>query len=93
MVVIWFGNAWITCTGKLPKVNSHLAGFVDGLWSGGKAVNTDFHAIAHEMKLLGFNAIRLPFTFSALEVGYGYRKAAMSACMCQRNHKLLCKLP
>ena len=46
------------------------AGFVDGLQNGGKGASTDFHAIAHEMKLLGFNAVRLPFTFSGLQVKY-----------------------
>lgn len=41
---------------------------VDGLWSGGRASATDFSTIVFRMKLLGFNTIRLPFTFSNLEL-------------------------
>jgi hypothetical protein len=36
---------------------------VDGLWAGGSAYNTDFAAIAYQLQLLGFNAIRVPFIF------------------------------
>lgn len=38
---------------------------VDGLW-GGSALNTDFSTVAYRMKLLGFNAVRLPFSFKDL---------------------------
>lgn len=41
---------------------------VDGLWIGGKAAATDFSTIVLRMKLLGFNTIRLPFTFLNLEL-------------------------
>lgn len=41
---------------------------VDGLWSGGYAAATDFSTIVLRMKLLGFNTVRLPFTFSNLEL-------------------------
>jgi len=40
---------------------------VDGLWVGGSRADTDFHALAYQIKLLGFNAIRLPFTFADLK--------------------------
>ncbi|KAI8476261.1 MAG: hypothetical protein J3K34DRAFT_272387 [Monoraphidium minutum] len=42
-------------------------GMVDGLWVGGSRADTDFHALAYQIKLLGFNAVRLPFTFSDLQ--------------------------
>jgi hypothetical protein len=40
---------------------------VDGLWVGGSRADTDFHALAYQIKLLGFNAVRLPFTFKQLK--------------------------
>jgi hypothetical protein len=42
-------------------------GMVDGLWAGGSEAATDFALIAYEVRLLGYNAIRLPFTWSDLE--------------------------
>lgn len=42
-------------------------GMVDGLWVGGSRGDTDFHALAYQIKLLGFNAVRLPFTFNKLK--------------------------
>jgi len=41
-------------------------GMVDGLWAGGNDYATDFGKIAFELKLLGYNAVRLPFTFTQL---------------------------
>lgn len=35
----------------------------DGLWAGGTAANTDFATIVYQLRLLGFNGIRLPFIF------------------------------
>jgi len=40
---------------------------VDGLWAGGTSFATDFNTIVYKLKLLGFNAVRLPFTFSDLK--------------------------
>ena len=40
---------------------------VDGLWVGGSRADTDFHALAYQIKLLGFNAVRLPVTFAQLK--------------------------
>jgi hypothetical protein len=37
-------------------------GVVDGLWAGGTDLATDFGKIAYQLKLLGFNAVRLPYT-------------------------------
>jgi hypothetical protein len=44
------------------------ATMVDGLWAGGSQAATDFAMIVYELQLLGFNAIRLPFTFDNLEL-------------------------
>lgn len=40
---------------------------VDGLWAGGTSAASDFSTVIYQLKLLGFNAIRLPFTFSDLK--------------------------
>lgn len=39
---------------------------VDGLWAGGSAIATDFNTIVYRLRLLGFNSVRLPFTFDDL---------------------------
>lgn len=39
---------------------------VDGLWAGGRSSGTDFSSHVLQLKLLGFNAVRLPFTFDDL---------------------------
>jgi hypothetical protein len=36
-------------------------GMVDGLWAGGSDAATDFNKIAYQIRMLGFNAVRLPF--------------------------------
>ncbi|KAF6263154.1 glycoside hydrolase superfamily [Scenedesmus sp. NREL 46B-D3] len=36
-------------------------GMVDGLWAGGSDAATDFSKIAYQLRMLGFNAVRLPF--------------------------------
>lgn len=36
---------------------------LDGLTTGNSSATTDFQAVAYQLKLLGFNAVRLPFTF------------------------------
>lgn len=41
-------------------------GMVDGLWAGGSDFATDFGKISFMLKLLGYNAVRLPFTFNHL---------------------------
>jgi hypothetical protein len=40
--------------------------FLNGLWAGQASANSDFAAIIHQFKLLGFNAVRLPFLFEDL---------------------------
>ena len=42
-------------------------GMVDGLWAGGSEAATDFALIAYQIRLLGYNAVRLPFTWRDLE--------------------------
>ncbi|BDA41280.1 probable major extracellular endoglucanase at C-terminar half [Coccomyxa sp. Obi] len=39
---------------------------VDGLWEGPNAITQNFDSIAWRIKLLGFNTIRLPFSFQVL---------------------------
>lgn len=45
--------------------NAH-ATYLHGLWAGQASANSDFAAIAWQFRLLGFNAIRLPFLFADL---------------------------
>lgn len=45
---------------------NNQGGMVDGLWVGGSRADTDLAALTHQAALLGFNAVRLPFTFDAL---------------------------
>jgi hypothetical protein len=42
-------------------------GMVDGLWAGGSEAATDFALIAYQIRLLGYNAVRLPFIWRDLE--------------------------
>lgn len=39
---------------------------VDGLWAGSDQLTLDFATIVYRMQLLGFNAVRLPFSFQNL---------------------------
>ncbi|KAF6266483.1 glycoside hydrolase superfamily [Scenedesmus sp. NREL 46B-D3] len=41
--------------------------FLNGLWAGQASANSDFAAIIWQLKLLGFNSIRLPFLFEDLQ--------------------------
>ncbi|KAF8055094.1 SYT1 [Scenedesmus sp. PABB004] len=43
-------------------------GMVDGLWAGGSAAATDFALITYQLRLLGYNAVRLPFTWRDLNM-------------------------
>ncbi|KAK9838511.1 hypothetical protein WJX81_004175 [Elliptochloris bilobata] len=40
--------------------------FVDGLWQGPTALTQDFGTVAYRIQLLGFNTVRLPFSFQVL---------------------------
>ena len=42
---------------------------VDGLWISGTSLTGDFATIVYRLKLLGFNAVRLPFSFKNLYGG------------------------
>lgn len=39
---------------------------VDGLWGGPDSISFDFATVVHRLQLLGFNAVRLPFSFKDL---------------------------
>lgn len=39
---------------------------VDGLWAGPDSLSMDFATVVYRMQLLGFNAVRLPFSFNDL---------------------------
>lgn len=39
------------------------ANMVDGLYAGDSSLTLDFATVAHRIQLLGFNAIRIPFSF------------------------------
>lgn len=43
-------------------------GMVDGLWAGGTEAATDFALIAYQIRLLGYNAVRLPFIWRDLNM-------------------------
>lgn len=45
--------------------NGHT--FFDGLWAGESALTRDFEVVAWRIRLLGFNAIRVPFSFPDLD--------------------------
>lgn len=68
-----------TIRGSTSKKNVTLRGInwfgfnngqttVDGLWAGGTSFATDFYTIVYKLRLLGFNSVRLPFTFSDFDV-------------------------
>ena len=40
---------------------------VDGLWAGQSSLTLDFSTVAYRQALLGFNAVRLPFSFKDFE--------------------------
>ena len=39
---------------------------VDGLWAGGSGLTADLSTVAYRLRLLGFNAVRLPFSMKEL---------------------------
>jgi aryl-phospho-beta-D-glucosidase BglC (GH1 family) len=43
-------------------------GMVDGLWAGGHEAATDFALITYQIRLLGYNVVRLPFIWRDLEM-------------------------
>lgn len=69
------GNKIINSQGKeviLRGINwfgfNNQQTMVDGLWNNTSPVAYDFATIVYRMRLLGFNAIRLPFSFKDLEL-------------------------
>lgn len=45
---------------------NNQASMVDGLWGGSNAMAGDFATVVYRMQLLGFNAVRIPFSFKDL---------------------------
>ena len=45
-----------------PSFNNEQT-MVDGLWAGQSSLTLDFSTVAYRQALLGFNAVRLPFSF------------------------------
>ncbi len=43
-------------------------GMVNGLWAGGTAADSDFSYTIWQLRLLGFNTLRLPFLYKDLKV-------------------------
>lgn len=53
----------------MPRFGFNVGmGMVDGLWAGGHAAATDFSLIAYQLRLLGYNSIRLPFIWRDLQM-------------------------
>eukprot|EP00775_Hariotina_reticulata_P003248 gene3248-3524_t len=59
-------NASLTNPSSRFGFNNRMT-FLNGLWAGGASANSDFAAIIWQLKLLGFNSIRLPFLFEDLK--------------------------
>ena len=55
------------------------ATMVAGLWAGSSSLTQDFKTIVWRMRLLGFNAVRLPFSF---KVG-GEERLKITTCLGQ----------
>ena len=54
-------------------------GMADGLWQGPTALTLDYVNVVRRVKLLGFNAVRLPFSMQARQCqrrGYDAARAA-----------------
>ena len=47
------------------------ATMVAGLWAGSSSLTQDFKTVVWRMRLLGFNAVRLPFSFEVC-LGHGH---------------------
>ena len=57
------------CHATSPRFGFNVGmGMVDGLWVGGSEAATDFALIAYQIRLLGYNAVRLPFIWRDLEM-------------------------
>lgn len=98
---------WQTAAGYTLPVHSQLQGInwfgfnngqtmLDGLWSGYQnATLGDFPTVLKRLKLLGFNGIRMPFTFQDLDRTPN-RNLYASDCRVSASHactkQLLCQL-
>jgi hypothetical protein len=62
-------------------------GMADGLWQGPTALTLDYVNVIRRLKLLGFNAIRLPFSMQArLKGRFHATRASRQTCW-----QLLCR--
>ena len=67
---------------------------LDGLWGGSqyRTMVNDFSTISHRIRMLGFNFVRVPFTFSDLSANSGdsnFKTDFYFDCMVIQNHVLL----
>ena len=63
------------------------ATMVAGLWAGSSSLTQDFKTVVWRFKLLGFNAVRLPFSFKA-SLAFGHMQGTFnspSASMTQHH--------
>lgn len=60
---------------------NNQATMVDGLWSGSGPLASDFATVVYRLKLLGFNAVRLPFSFKDINT------------LSPRNYTNACQIP
>lgn len=67
------GNQILNSEGQLVELKgvnwfgfNNQSTMVDGLWGGPDSLSYDFATVVHRMQLLGFNAVRLPFSFKDL---------------------------
>jgi hypothetical protein len=58
---------------------NHSTTFIDGLWAGTNGLTADFATVVYRLQLLGFNAIRLPFSFKEIN-GAQPRPVARTHC-------------
>ena len=66
------------------------ATMVAGLWAGSSSLTQDFKTVVWRFKLLGFNAVRLPFSFKA-SLAFDHMQgpfAYPSAFMCKSHSGL-----
>ena len=57
------------------------ATMVAGLWQGPSALSQDFSTVLYRIQLLGFNTIRLPFSFQVQQTTRVPRSGRCSGCM------------
>lgn len=78
----WTANTVSSISEAMQGVNwfgfETSATMVAGLWAGSSSLTQDFKTVVWRLKLLGFNAVRLPFSFRA-RIASCYAPAAQIA--------------